>query len=62
MFVILDCGLAAYHAVLFELSCRGKFAESVSDHVFRNIDVQEILSVVDVESMPNEVWDDHRSS
>ena len=36
-----------------------KFAEFVTNHIFRDVDSDEIFAVVDIESVPDKVVDNH---
>ena len=43
----------------FECSCRGKLAKLVTNHVFSNINRNELVSIMNCNSVAYEVWRDH---
>lgn len=45
--------------VAFEHTGGRELAQTVSDHVFRDIDADEVLAVVNQEGVPNEIRRDH---
>ncbi len=49
-------------AVFFKGSCRGKFAQLVADHIFRDENRVKDFAVVNEESVSHEVWGDHGPS
>ena len=53
------CGLSADDTVLSESTCQCEFTEFVSDHVFSHKDIDESLAVVDIESMSDEIRNNH---
>ena len=43
----------------FECSCRGKLAKLVTNNVFSNINRNELVSIMNCNSVAYEVWRDH---
>ena len=56
MLFFLVAGMAA------EYARRGKFAQLVSDHVFRNVNRDELITIVHSESVAYEIRRNHRSA
>ena len=48
--------------MVLEGTRRRKFAEFVSDHIFRDVDRQELFSVMNVEIKPDEVRRNRRTA
>lgn len=55
-------GLFSVTCVAAEYACRGELAEFVSDHVFRYINRNEFVSVVNCNCMTYEIRRNHRSA
>ena len=54
--------LGGVGAVAFEDPSRSKFAEFVPDHVFRDVDSDEVLAIVNIEGVADEIGDDHAAA
>ena len=55
-------GLLPIACVTAEYACRGKLAEFVSNHIFRYINRNELVSVVNCNCMTYEIRRNHRST